>query len=325
MISFLNPYAFLLLILVPIVVFHYVRTRTGGLSLYYSATHNIASYFKSSIFVAKDFPFILKILALVFLIIAFARPASVIKKSIDIGKGYYISLVLDVSPSMLGEDLTPTRLEAAKKTIIDFINSRQMDKISFVTFSTKAQVKSPTTLDYKNLTKIIDNTTFDADGATAIGIGLATAIDTLRTMPENSTKIIVLLTDGDNNYGEIDPHVASLIAASFGIKIYTIGIGDPQNNNVWVTWEGRRHLMEYSLNEQLLIDIARNTSSRYFNAKNTRMLEDIYETIDRLEKNNIIDDRMFEHREHYRIFLYAAIFLILLMFVLSNTKYITIP
>ncbi len=306
-------------------VIHYIKTRRGGVSLYYSATHNIAGYFKSAIFVAKDLPFILKTLALVLLIVAFARPAVVVKKSIDIGKGYYISLVLDVSPSMLGEDLNPTRLEAAKRTIIDFVNSRQMDKISFVTFSTKAQVKSPTTLDYKNLSRIINNTTFDVDGATAIGIGLATAIDTLRTMPENSTKIIILLTDGDNNYGEIDPNVASLIAATFGIKIYTIGIGDPQNNNVWVTWEGRRHLMEYSLNEQLLIDIARNTSARYFNAKNTRMLEDIYETIDRLEKNDINDDRMFEYNEHYRIFLFVAIFLLLLMLVLSNTRYITIP
>lgn len=306
-------------------VSYYISSRKRSLSLYYSATHNMAAYFKSAIFVARDLPFILKTLSLVFLILAFARPTIVTKKSIDIGKGYYISLVLDVSPSMLGEDLNPTRLEAAKKTIIDFVNSRQMDKISFVTFSTKAQVKSPTTLDYKNLSRIINNTTFDDDGATAIGIGLATAIDTLRTMPENSTKIIILLTDGDNNYGEIDPNVASLIAATFGIKIYTIGIGDPQNNNVWVTWEGRKHLMEYSLNEQLLIDIARNTSARYFNAKNTRMLEDIYETIDRLEKNDINDDRMFEYNEYYRIFLFVAIFLLLLMFIFSNTRYITIP
>ena len=325
MISFLSPQAFLFFILIPILIYFYIKTRKNNVSLYYPTTHNIKLYFKSSIFVAKDLHFILKIFALVFFVITLARPVIIDTKSNDIGKGYYISLVLDVSPSMLGEDLRPTRLEAAKKTIAEFVNNRQMDKISFVTFATKANVKCPTTLDYKNLSRIISETTYDEDGATAIGIGIATAVDTLRTMPEGSTKIIILLTDGDSNSGEIDPSIAALIAASFDIKIYTIGIGDPKNNDVWVTWDGHRHLMNYTLNEDLLIDIAGTTSARYFNAKNTRMLKDIYETIDNLEKNEIKDDRLFEYKEYYHIFLFIGLLLLLLMFVLTNTRYITIP
>lgn len=331
MVSFINPEAFFLLIFFPIIIYFHIKTRNKKTkTIEYSSAHIAKEYFKSALFVSKDLPFILKILSFILIVIALARPATVKIRSGDIGDGIFISFVLDVSPSMLAEDIKPTRLEAAKKTIVNFIKKRQSDKISFITFSSKAYVKCPATTDYESLIEIVEKTENDIDGGTAIGVGMATAIDTLRSMDENTEKIIILFTDGNNNAGEIDPSVASIISLQYGIKIYTIGVGKANENLAWVTvnhpsYGKKRQRVAYMLDEETLIKIANTTGGKYFNAQSYKTLDNIYKTIDKIEKSKIKDDRLLEYNEHYLPFVIAAIALLLIMIILTNTKYITIP
>nr|WP_295159988.1 VWA domain-containing protein [uncultured Brachyspira sp.] len=278
----------------------------------------------------KDVPFALIVSALFFSIIGLARPAKVSHLSDINGEGIYISLVVDVSPSMMAEDMMPTRLEASKKTMIDFIKKRNFDKISLVAFALKTSVLSPATFDYISLEEEIKKIKIDEEGSTSIGLGIATAVDMLRNIKDNNEKIIILLTDGENNSGEIDPKLASEIASNFNIKIYTIGIGDANGSNAWVTYNDpnygkRRVRADFTLNEEALIDIAASTGGKYFNAKTTSALDNVYNTIDRIEKKPILDDNLIKYEELYKPFIITALICICLSIILSTTRFLIIP
>ena len=231
---------------------------------------------------------------------------------------------------MMAEDMIPTRLEASKKTMIDFIKKRNFDKISLVSFALRASVLSPATFDYTSLEEEIKKIEIDEEGSTSIGLGIATAVDMLRSVKEDNEKIIILLTDGENNSGEIDPKLASEIASNFNIKIYTIGIGDANGSHAWVTYDdpsyGKRRIRaDFTLNEESLIDIAATTGGKYFNAKNASALDNVYNTIDRLEKKPILDDDLIQYDELYKPFIIIAFLCLCLSIILSTTRFLIIP
>ena len=327
--TFVYPKLLFLLLTLPIIIFAYIQTRKNHS---YSVKHPRVSMSKvlKSRYYVKDIPFMLIIFALAFSIIGLARPARVSHLSDINGEGVYISLVVDVSPSMMAEDMIPTRLEASKKTMIDFIKKRNFDKISLVSFALRASVLSPATFDYTSLEEEIKKIEIDEEGSTSIGLGIATAVDMLRSVKEDNEKIIILLTDGENNSGEIDPKLASEIASNFNIKIYTIGIGDANGSHAWVTYDdpnyGKRRIRaDFTLNEESLIDIAATTGGKYFNAKNASALDNVYNTIDRLEKKPILDDDLIQYDELYKPFIIIAFLCLCLSIILSTTRFLIIP
>ena len=324
--TFVSPKFLFLLLTLPIIIFLYIQTRKNHS---YSVKHprvSMSNVLKSRYYV-KDIPFALIILALAFSIIGLARPAKISHLSDINGEGIYISLVVDVSPSMMAEDMAPTRLEASKKTMVDFIKKRNFDKISLVSF---ASVLSPATFDYTSLEEEINKIEIDEEGSTSIGLGITTAVDMLRSVKDDNEKIIILLTDGENNSGEIDPKLASEIASNFSIKVYTIGIGDANGSHAWVTYDdpnyGRRRIRaDFTLNEKSLIEIASITGGKYFNAKTSSALDNVYNTIDRIEKKPILDDDLIQYKELYKPFIIMALICICLSIILSTTRFLIIP
>lgn len=326
---FLSPYFLFLLLPVPLLVFFYIRTRK---SYSYSVKYPRVSMSKTlkSKYYVKDIPFTLMVLAFIFAVAALARPVNIKYRADTIGEGIYISLVVDVSPSMMAEDIRPTRLEASKNTIAKFIEKRQFDKISLVTFAMRASVIVPATFDYTLLEDAVESLKIDEDGSTSIGLGIATAVDMLRNVKGNNEKVIILLTDGENNAGEIEPNLASEIASNYNIKIYTIGLGEPGQNYAWVThydstYGKRRIKMPFQLNEKALIDIANTTGGKYFNAKNASALDNIYNTISRIEKKTIIDDSSIDYIELFRPFAIISLLLLILSVLLKTTRFLTVP
>lgn len=328
---FLSPYFFLLFFIIPPLVYFYTKNKKNNLVAINFSRVSVSKVLKNkSSFKALDIPFYLLIASLIFLIIALARPVKLKYRGDYNGKGIYIALVVDVSPSMLGEDISPTRIESSKKTIIEFIKKREFDKISIVTFALRPSVLSPLTLDYQSLIEKVESIDIDEEGSTSIGLGIVTAVDTLRNADKESEKVIILLTDGENNAGEIEPEYAAEIASMFNIKIYTIGLGEAGSSYVWVTYNDpvygkRRVKMPFTLNEDTLISIAGQTGGRYFNAKNSFALKNIYNIISRIEKKPIKDDTAAAYKDLFAPFLLFALFLFLLSTILKYTKYLIIP
>lgn len=330
--TFLSPYFLFLLLLIPAIAVFYIKTRKEiSNTVYFPRTKMSGVLKKKSSYKYKDIPFVLIIISLSLFIVALSRPVIIKYKSDAFGEGIYISLVIDVSPSMLGEDLVPNRLEAAKDTLIKFIKNRNFDKISLVSFAMRASVLSPSTFDYDSLANAVSKIEIDEEGSTSIGLGMATAVDMLRNIDsKKGDKIIILLTDGDNNAGEIEPKLATEIANLYDIKIYTVGIGKPGIEYVWVTINDPVHgknrvRMPFRLNEETLINIAKSTGGRYFNATSRRTLVDIYSAIHNLEKQEIKNDSSIEYSELFTPFALFGLLLLILAFVLKHSKFLVIP
>lgn len=263
-----------------------------------------------------DFYFFNKIFIIILLIIALSRPQliSISEESID-QLGIDIILVIDVSNSMLSRDLYPNRLSVLKQNVKNFIKNRIFDRIGIVIFSGEAITKIPLTLDKKLLSSTIAelDSGFLDDG-TAIGMGIGTAINHFK-YSQSKTKIIVLMTDGDNNVGLIDPYLAANIATSYGIKIYTIGLGTKGYAETpiavhSITGELEYRMMPVTIGENLLINISKLTGAKYFRAKSNHDLEKIYNTIDTLEKYKINQTVKYNYKELYRIFIIISLFLL---------------
>ncbi len=237
----------------------------------------------------RHLPFICRMLSIAFIIIAIANPQTKNEEQNSEGAGIDIMLAIDVSGSMTAQDLLPNRLEAAKKVAVDFVDKRKTDRIGIVVFSGESFTQCPLTTDHNVLIAAIQNIRSGilADG-TAIGDGLGTAVDRLRTSKTKS-KIIVLLTDGENNGGLVDPKTAKEIAKSFNIKVYTIGVGT--DGEATIPTQGllgvEMQKIKVSIDEKLLTEIATETSGKYFRAKDNEGLAGIYETIDKLEKSKV--------------------------------------
>ncbi|MFH2036035.1 MAG: VWA domain-containing protein [Candidatus Zixiibacteriota bacterium] len=272
---------------------------------------------------------ILRITAITMLIIAFARPQAGMENREVSAEGIDIMLALDVSGSMKAEDFKPNnRLYVAKEEIKKFIEKRVSDRIGLVVFSQSSFTQCPLTLDYGVLLNFLDQVKFGMikDG-TAIGMALANSINRLRESL-SKTKIIVLLTDGVNNAGQIDPLTAASMAKAMGVKIYTIGVGKPGNAMYPIDDPifGRRYqYLPNEIDEETLQQIAAKTDGKYFRARSEVELEQIYDEIDKLEKTEIKVSEYIQYKELFPDFVLAGLILLILEILLSQTVFRKIP
>jgi Ca-activated chloride channel family protein len=268
------------------------------------------------------------------LIIALARPQEGRTDEEVTTEGVDIMLVLDISTSMKALDFQPdNRLEVAKQTIVDFISKRQHDRIGLVVFGARSFTKCPLTLDYNILSRFVSEVTFtDFSSQTAIGTAIVTAANRLKDSGAKS-KVMILLTDGANNAGEVPPITAAKAAGELGIKIYTIGVGReglvpiPVEMKNPFTGETVRQIqkMESDLDEKTLQEIAQLTNGKFFRAKNPEKLKEIYDQIDKLEKTEIKTTIFTSYNERFYMWLWAGFILLMLELILQHTRFRRIP
>jgi Ca-activated chloride channel homolog len=326
-ITFLHPRLLYLLLVLPLLIFWYLKKGPGIPQLKLSSFSGFGNYRPTLRHRLIHLPFILRMLVLALLIICLARPQSSSRTQNVNTEGIDIMLALDISGSMLAEDLKPNRIEAAKKVVIDFVKNRPNDRIGLVIFSGESFTQCPLTTDHavlKNLMGSIQSGMV-ADG-TAIGEGYATAIARIKDSKAKS-KIVILLTDGVNNAGSIHPLTAGEIAKTFGIRTYTIGVGTkgtapyPVRTPFGIQYQE----MEVQIDEAILTDIANNTGGKYFRATNNNKLQEIYKEIDKLEKTKIEVTEFRRHAEEFLPFALAAGALFLLEILLRYTLLKRIP
>jgi Ca-activated chloride channel family protein len=270
-------------------------------------------------------PAVLRGLAVLTLIVALARPQTGVATEEVEAEGIAIALVVDISSSMLALDMQPLdRLEVAKRTVLEFVMNREYDRIALVAFAGEAMTQVPLTIDYQVLEESINNLQVDLlEDGTAIGTALATATNRLRRSP-GASKVVILLTDGENNQGEVDPVTAARAAAAYDIRTYTVGVGSEGVAPVPI---GRGPLgteyanMRVRLDEDLLRRIASITGAQYFRATNATALEEIYRQIDELEKTPVNVRRYIEFSEHFRPFVLLACLFILAEWMLRVRRY----
>ena len=325
-INFLNPEFFWLFLLIPLAVawlWWKNKEQTATLKI-----SSVKGFKGSKSILAKLKPHLsgLRILSLCFLIIALARPRTVdISNQTKTTKGIDIVMAIDLSSSMLAKDLKPNRMEALKEVAANFVDGRPNDRIGVVVYAGEAYTKTPVTSDKAIVKQAISDIKFDnvlQDG-TGIGMGLTTAVNRLKDSKAKS-KVIILLTDGVNNSGFIEPETASEIAKEYGIKVYTIGLGT--NGNAMFPYafapNGKDFLyrmMPVEIDEQLMKTIAKNTSGKYFRAVSNSKLEEIYGEINKLETTEIEELKYYDYDEKYRPFVIIAGILLLIEIALRNT------
>lgn len=275
-------------------------------------------------------PFALRLLVLVLLIVAMARPRSGVTYEDISSEGIDIVLTMDVSSSMLAEDLKRgiSRLEVAKKVVADFISRRKHDRIGLVAFAAKAITRCPPTLDYRILDSQIEQLQIGSiEDGTAIGVALASSANRLRNSKAKS-RVIVLLTDGMNNRGEIDPLTAARVSEAQGLKVYTIGVGTRGTAPVPVKdafGRTRYQQIPVEIDEKVLREIASMTGGKYYRAMDARELQNIYQQIDTLEKTKIEVREYKRFRELFALFLFPALGVFVLELFLAGTRFRTIP
>ncbi len=275
-------------------------------------------------------PFALRLLVLVLLIVAMARPRSGVTYEDISSEGIDIVLTVDVSSSMLAEDLKrgSSRLEVAKKVVADFISRRKHDRIGLVAFAAKAITRCPPTLDYRVLDSQLGQLRIGSiEDGTAIGVAVASSANRLRNSKAKS-RVIVLLTDGMNNRGEIDPLTAARVAEAQGLKVYTIGVGTRGMAPVPVKdafGRTRYQKMQVEIDEEVLRGIASMTGGKYYRATDAKELQDIYQQIDTLERTKIEVREYKRFRELFALFLFPALGVFVLDLFLGGTRFRTIP
>lgn len=273
-------------------------------------------------------PFILRLLALGCIILALARPQSHFDEERVKGEGVDIILTLDVSGSMLAQDFTPNRLEAAKSVAIDFVDSRKTDRVGIVIFSGESFTLVPLTTDKNVLKGQIDGIQSGLlEDGTAIGSGLATSADRLR-LSTSKSKVVILLTDGENNGGQIPPVTAKEIAKNLGIKVYTIGVGSEGYAPIPVQDGSGRVVMQrekVNIDEKLLTQIANETGGKYFRVSDNEGLKDVYKEIDELEKSTIEVSSLRQYTDRFLPLAIAALFFLALEWILRLTLFRKLP
>jgi Ca-activated chloride channel family protein len=320
-VTFAYPWVLYSLLLLPFIFYWYWRSRENRTpNINFSSLHmfgEVPRSFKEKI---VDVPYLLRILALAFLIIAFARPQTYSSGENIYTEGIDIAMVLDISGSMLAEDFKPNRLEAAKKVIDDFIKGRTTDKIGLVIFSGESFTQCPLTIDYSVLRNLlVEIKSGMIQDGTAIGNAIANGVNRLKESKAKS-KVMILLTDGVNNAGQIDPLTAAQIAQNFGIRIYTVGVGTiGEAPYPFDTPFGRRYQMvPVEIDEALLKQISSITGGKYFRATNNRKLAQIYEEIDKLEKTRVEVTSYRHARELYAGWALGGLLILLFEFGLSQ-------
>lgn len=325
-VTFMNPGFFWLFLLLPLLIGWQIWKRKE-----LTAPLKVSSLkgFKSHSALAKLKPllFVLRLLALTALIVAMARPRTVdVSSKSKTTKGIDIVMAVDVSGSMLARDLKPNRMEALKEVAKSFIEARPNDRIGLVVYAAEAYTKTPVTSDKAIVEDAIRSVKYDnilQDG-TGIGMGLATAINRLKDSKAKS-KVIILMTDGVNNAGFIEPETASDIAKEYGIKVYTIGIGTNGMADFPYAYSPNGgflfRMMPVEIDETLLKSIAKNTGGKYFRATSNRKLETIYNEINKLETTEVEELKFYDYDEKFRPFALLALGLILAEAGLRNTVF----
>ena len=326
---FADPYYLLLLLLLPPFVWWYASRgeRTLG-TLRYSAVDRLRRADRRRTGRWRHVPFGLRLLALALLLVAFARPQTGVTAENVATDGIDIVLVLDLSSSMLAEDLEPNRIGAARQAAANFVRRRPNDRIGLVVFAGEAFTQAPLTLDHRVVTTLIDELEVGAiEDGTAIGMGLATAVKRLGDSSAES-KVIVLLTDGQNNRGAIDPQTASQMAQALGVRIYAVGAGTRGAARVPVDDPlfGRRYAsMQVDIDDEALAELAAPTGGRYFRATDRESLERVYEEIDALETTEIEMTSFTRYGELFHLPLGAGLGLLLLEVALGRTVLRRLP
>ena len=326
-ITFANPKLLWGLLIIPAAIVWYIlRHKKQEASVRYSDTTGFDNLPKSWKVYARHILFALKMAALGLLIVAIARPQSSSSSQTSNIEGIDIILAQDISGSMLARDLKPDRLEASKKVAADFVEGRPTDRMGLVVFAGESFTQVPLTTDHGvmlNMLKELKSGMID-DG-TAIGDGLATAINRLKDS-EAISKVIILLTDGMNNAGSVDPYTAAEMAKLFGIRVYTIGVGSygtapfPVQTIFGVQYQQ----MKVEIDEKLLMTIANSSGGKYYRANSNQKLSEIYDEIDKLERSKIeVTEFRHLHEEYYPLVAWA-IALLLLEFLLRKTVFRTI-
>jgi Ca-activated chloride channel family protein len=327
-INFANPDYFYLLLLIPILVYIYFwKIKKASPALLISTTSFIQKFGSSLRVKFRHLLFILVILGIILSIIALARPQSKSSRKEVQTEGIDIVIAIDVSTSMLAEDLKPNRIESAKNNAIKFIQNRPNDRIGLVVFSGESFTQCPVTIDHSILINLVEKIKSGMiEDGTAIGMGLATAVARLKDSKAKS-KVIILLTDGVNNMGFISPQTAAEIAKTFGIKVYTIGIGTlglapyPFKTPFGVQYQN----VQVQIDEGILKEIAQITNGKYFRATNSKSLEEIYKEIDAMEKTKINVSFYTKKTEHYLLFAVPSLILFLIAITLKYTAFRKIP
>jgi Ca-activated chloride channel homolog len=316
---FADPEYLWLLLLIPVaVVLYWYKLRHYTVPMQMSSTTALRQSAPGWKHYARYGLFGLRMLAIGLLILALARPQTNMNRQDISVEGIDIMLATDVSSTMLAEDLRPNRLEAAKEVAVEFISNRPDDRIGLVVFSGESFTQCPLTANHALLINLYKDITFGMiDDGTAIGDGLATAVNRLKESKTKS-KVIILLTDGINNMGSIDPQSAAEIAELYGIRIYTIGVGTMGTALVPVrTQFGMQYQrMEVQIDEALLQKVSALTNGKYFRATNKQKLQEVYKEIDRLEKSKIDVTEFSRKKEEFLPFVIFALLLLTLEFIM---------
>jgi len=330
MFRFANPEFLVLLVIIPVMVFWYIkRNRKSGSTLRYSNLGIIKSVKNSPVKRYRHILFVLRVIVIGLLIICFARPQSGRSEEEIITEGIDIILAMDVSSSMLAEDFKPkNRLEAAKVVAADFVKGRNNDRIGLVVFSAQSFTQCPLTLDYGILLRFMEDIHIGMiEDGTAIGMALANCVNRLRDSKAKS-KVVILLTDGRNNRGELDPITAAKVGKAYNIRIYTIGAGKrgdalyPIDDPIF----GKRYVkMPVEIDEDLLKQVASITGAQYFRATDKTSLEKIYAEIGEMEKTKIEVKEYTRYKELFVNYLLLALVMITAEIVLSQTRFRKIP
>ena len=330
MYRFADPYLLFLLLTVPVLILIHIRQRKPQtVTLRYSNLQIVKTVGKSRWALYRHFLFSLRLLAVIFLIIALARPQSGSKEEEIMTEGIDIILALDISSSMLAEDFKPkNRLEVAKIVAEDFVKKRKNDRVGMVVFAGESYTQCPLTLDYGVLLNFIEDVKIGLiEDGTAIGMALANAVNRLRASKAKS-KVIILLTDGRNNAGELHPLTAAQVAKAVNVRIYTVGAGSrgtalyPVQDPIF----GKRYQrLPVEIDEELLQKLSELTEGKYFRAVDKKSLEDVFEEIGQLEKTKIEVKEFTRYEELFPFYMILGLIFLGLEVILINTKFRKIP
>lgn len=327
-ISFANPEFLYGLILIPLLVLWYVkRHRTDTSEIRFSTLLPFKEVPPTTKERLRHGPFILRMVMLALLLVAFARPRTSAQGQDIYTEGIDIAMLLDISGSMLAEDFRPNRIEAAKQVASDFIDGRTTDRIGLVIFAGQSFTQCPMTTDYRVLKDLLRQVKPGmVEDGTAIGMAIAQGVNRLKDSKAKS-KVMILLTDGVNNRGEIDPLTAAQIAQTFGIRIYTIGVGTigEAPYPVQTPFGIRYQNIPVDVDEKTLQKIAEMTYGQYFRATNNRSLKAIYNEIDEMEKTRIEVKAYRSYTELFYGWVFVGVAALLLEFGLSNTLLRKLP
>ncbi len=320
-------YEFLwLLLIVPLLaLYYYFKNNRLFPTLNYSNFYLIKDIPASFKVQSRWFPYVLRLLVVTLLIIALARPQSVSSGKDVQTEGIDIMISLDVSLSMLAKDFKPNRLEVAKDVIQEFVDNRPNDRIGMVIFGGEAFTQCPLTTDHKILKTLIEKVKAGSLGqGTAIGLGLANAVARLKDVSSKS-KVIILVSDGVNNTGEIDPLTAGELAKTYNIRVYTIGVGSRgkalQPVAMYPNGELQYDYVDVEIDEALMKKISDETGGKYFRATDNNSLRKIYQEIDKMEKNIIYEKNYTNRKDLYYPLVFVAMIFLLLEFTLQKIYY----